>query len=275
MLIRYIPSPPHSSFEVGPLTFHFYALCIITGIAIAIWLGDKRLRAHDPALTSVVADVAIFAVPSGVIGGRIYHVLSSPSDYFGDTGSFLDIFAIWKGGLGIWGAISLGALGAYVGLRRVGQKRPDLTLPHFLVFLDALAPGILFAQAIGRIGNWFNVELFGRPLDAWWALEVPVGKRPSPLRTFETFHPTFLYEAIWCSLLALVLILLGKKFLPGQVFAIYIAGYCLGRFFIESIRIDSANLFFGLRQNEWVSIAVGALALAYFLRIRHKRKSLG
>ena len=275
MLIRYIPSPPHSSFEVGPLTFHFYALCIITGIAIAIWLGDKRLRAHDPALTSVVADVAIFAVPSGVIGGRIYHVLSSPSDYFGDTGSFLDIFAIWKGGLGIWGAISLGALGAYVGLRRVGQKRPDLALPHFLVFLDALAPGILFAQAIGRIGNWFNVELFGRPLDAWWALEVPVGKRPSALRTFETFHPTFLYEAIWCSLLALILILLGKKFLPGQVFAIYIAGYCLGRFFIESIRIDSANLFFGLRQNEWVSIAVGALALGYFLRIRHKRKSLG
>ena len=275
MLIRYIPSPPHSSFEVGPLTFHFYALCIITGIAIAIWLGDKRLRAHDPALTTVVADVAIFAVPSGVIGGRIYHVLSSPSDYFGDTGSFLDIFAIWKGGLGIWGAISLGALGAYVGLRRVGQKRPDLTLPHFFVFLDALAPGILFAQAIGRIGNWFNVELFGRPLDAWWALEVPVGKRPSALRTFETFHPTFLYEAIWCSLLALILILLGKKFLPGQVFAIYIAGYCLGRFFIESIRIDSANLFFGLRQNEWVSIAVGALALGYFLRIRHKRKSLG
>ena len=259
---------------MGPLTFHFYALCIITGIAIAIWLGDKRLRAHDPALTSVVADVAIFAVPSGVIGGRIYHVLSSPSDYFGDTGSFLDIFAIWKGGLGIWGAISLGALGAYVGLRRVGQKRPDLALPHFLVFLDALAPGILFAQAIGRFGNWFNVELFGRPLDAWWALEVPVGKRPSALRTFETFHPTFLYEAIWCSLLALILILLGKKFLPGQVFAIYIATYCLGRFFIESIRIDSANLFFGLRQNEWVSIAVGALALGYFLRIRHKRKSL-
>ena len=275
MLIRYIPSPPHSSFEVGPLTFHFYALCIITGIAIAIWLGDKRLRAHDPALTSVVADVAIFAVPSGVIGGRIYHVLSSPSDYFGDTGSFLDIFAIWKGGLGIWGAISLGALGAYVGLRRVGQKRPDLTLPHFVVFLDALAPGILFAQAIGRFGNWFNVELFGRPLDAWWALEVPASKRPPALKAFETFHPTFLYEAIWCSLIAIILILLGKKFLPGQVFAIYIAGYCLGRFFIESIRIDSANLFFGLRQNEWVSIAVGALALAYFLRIRQKRKSLG
>ena len=275
MLTRYIPSPPYSSFEVGPLTFHFYALCIIAGIAVAIWLGDKRLRAYDPSLTSVVADVAIFAVPSGIIGGRIYHVISSPNDFFGSTGSFLDIFAIWKGGLGIWGAISLGALGAYVGLRRVGRTRPEITLPPFLVLLDALAPGILFAQAIGRFGNWFNVELFGRPLDAWWALEVPVGKRPSTLRAFETFHPTFLYEALWCSLIAIILIFLSKKFLPGQVFAIYIAAYCLGRFFIESIRIDSANLFFGLRQNEWVSIAVGAIALASFIRIRQKRKSLG
>ena len=275
MFTRYIPSPPFSSFEVGPLTFHFYALCIIAGIAVAIWLGDKRLRSYDPSLTSVVGDVAIFAVPSGIIGGRIYHVISSPNDFFGSTGSFLDIFAIWKGGLGIWGAISLGALGAYVGLRRVGRTRPEITLPPFLVLLDALAPGILFAQAIGRFGNWFNVELFGRPLDAWWALEVPVGKRPSTLRAFETFHPTFLYEAIWCSLIAIILIFLSKKFLPGQVFAIYIAAYCLGRFFIESIRIDSANLFFGLRQNEWVSIAVGAIALASFIRIRQKRKSLG
>ena len=275
MFTLYIPSPPHSSFEVGPLTFHFYALCIIAGIAIAIWLGDKRLRAHDPSLTSVVADVAIFAVPSGIIGGRIYHVLSSPADFFGSTGSILDIFAIWKGGLGIWGAVSVGALGAYVGFRRVGRTRPEITLPHFLVFLDALAPGILLAQAIGRFGNWFNVELFGRPLDAWWALEVPLSNRPTALRAFETFHPTFLYEAIWCLLVAITLIVLGKKFLSGQVFAIYIASYCLGRFFIESIRIDSANLFFGLRQNEWVSIAVGALAIGYYLRIRQKRKSLG
>ena len=275
MFSRYIPSPPHSSFEVGPLTFHFYALCIIAGITIAIWLGDKRLRVHDPSLTSVVADVAIFAVPAGIIGGRIYHVLSSPSDFFGSTGSFLDIFAIWKGGLGIWGAISLGALGAYIGMRRVGRTRPEITLPSFPVLLDALAPGILFAQAIGRFGNWFNVELFGRPLDAWWALEVPVTKRPSALRAFETFHPTFLYEAIWCSLVAVILIFLGKKLYPGQVFAIYIATYCLGRFFIEGIRIDSANLFFGLRQNEWVSIAVGGLAFAYFLCLRHKQKSLG
>jgi prolipoprotein diacylglyceryl transferase len=275
MFTRYIPSPSQSSFEVGPLTFHFYALCIIAGIAVAIWLGDKRLRAHDPTLVTVVSDVAIFAVPAGIIGGRIYHVLSSPSDFFGRDGNFLDIFAIWKGGLGIWGAISLGALGAYVGYRRVSHTRTDIKLPHFLVLLDALAPGILFAQAIGRFGNWFNIELFGRPLDAWWALQVPVQKRPSTLRAFETFHPTFLYEAIWCSLVAIALILLRKRFLPGQVFAIYIASYCLGRFFIESIRIDSANLFFGLRQNEWVSIAIGGLALISFWRIAAKRKSLG
>jgi prolipoprotein diacylglyceryl transferase len=275
MFTRYIPSPSQSSFEVGPFTFHFYALCIIAGIAVAIWLGDKRLRAHDPALATVVSDVAIFAVPAGIIGGRIYHVLSSPSDFFGSSGSLLDVFAIWKGGLGIWGAISLGALGAYVGYRRVGRTRTDIKLPHFLVFLDALAPGILFAQAIGRFGNWFNVELFGKPLDAWWALQVPVQKRPADLRAFETFHPTFLYEAIWCSLVAIALILLRKRFLPGQVFAIYIASYCLGRFFIESIRIDSANLFFGLRQNQWVSIAIGALALISFMRIAAKRKSLG
>jgi prolipoprotein diacylglyceryl transferase len=274
MFTRYIPSPSQSTLEVGPLTFHFYALCIISGIAVAIWLGDKRLRAVDPALVTVVSDVAIFAVPFGIIGGRIYHVLSSPDDFFGGEGSPLDAFAIWKGGLGIWGAISLGALGAYWGYKRVGRKRTDISLPPFRIFLDALAPGILLAQAIGRFGNWFNIELFGRPLDAWWALEVPVGKRPSELRAFETFHPTFLYEAIWCSLVALALILLRKKLLAGQTFAIYIAAYCLGRFFIEGIRIDSANLFFGLRQNEWVSIVVGTLALGYFLRIHQKSKGL-
>ena len=274
MFTRYIPSPSQSALEIGPLTFHFYALCIIAGIAVAIWLGDKRLRSVDPALVNVVSDVAIFAVPFGIIGGRIYHVLSSPGDFFGSEGSPLDVFAIWKGGLGIWGAISLGALGAYWGYKRVGRKRTDVSLPPFRIFLDALAPGVLLAQAIGRFGNWFNIELFGRPLDTWWALEVPIGKRPADFRTFETFHPTFLYEAIWCSLAALTLILLRKKLLPGQTFATYVVAYCLGRFFIESIRIDSANVFFGLRQNEWVSIITGAIALAYFLRIRQQSKRL-
>jgi len=274
MFTRYLPSPPHSAFELGPLTFHFYALCIIAGVCVAIWLGDKRLRSYDPQLTSVVSDVAIVAVPTGIIGGRIYHVLSSPQDYFESARSFLEIFAIWNGGLGIWGAILLGVAGAHWGYRRVGRVRTDVNLPSFPIFLDALTPGVLFAQAIGRFGNWFNIELFGRPLDAWWALEVPIQSRPTDMRAFDTFHPTFLYEAIWCSLVALALILLRKKLLPGQTFAIYIAAYCLGRFFIEGIRIDSANVFFGFRQNEWVSVVVGALALGYFLRIRQKSKGL-
>lgn len=275
MFVRVIPSPSISYIELGPLTIHFYALCIIAGIAVAVWLGDKRLRSYDPSLTSVVADVAIIAVPSGIIGGRIYHVLSSPSEFFGSGASFLEVFAIWKGGLGIWGAISLGALGAYWGYKRVAQTRKDLALPSFAVFLDALAPGILLAQAIGRFGNWFNIELFGRPLETWWALEVPQSFRPSEVKTFETFHPTFAYEAIWCSLVALALLLISKKLHPGQTFALYIASYCVGRFFIENIRIDSANIFFGLRQNEWVSVLVGVAAIGIFARISQKHKVLG
>ena len=258
--------------ELGPLTIHYYALCIITGIAIAIWLGGKRFQYKTVQGQSIVSEVAIVAVPSGIIGGRIYHVISSPNAYFGANGSPIDAFKIWEGGLGIWGAISLGLFGAYLRYRSLAKK---VELPSFAVFADALAPGILFAQAIGRFGNWFNGELFGKPLDSWWAVEIPLRYRPNGFSEFESFHPTFLYEAIWCSLVAIALILLSKKFLQGQVFAIYIAAYCLGRFFIESIRIDSANLFFGLRQNEWVSITVGAIAIALFLRIRHKQKSLG
>lgn len=278
MFDRTIPSPSSSYLELGPLTLHFYALCIISGIAVAIWLGDKRLRAVDPNLRSVVADVSFYAIPSGIIGGRIYHVLSSPSDYFGSTGLFLEIFAIWKGGLGIWGAISLGALGAFVGYRRAIRSRPELNFPSFPQFLDALAPGILLAQAIGRIGNWFNVELFGAPLQGWWALEVPVASRPSGYTEFETFHPTFAYEAIWCLLVALFLLVLtrasqkdlSKGLQGGQTFALYIALYCVGRFFIEAIRIDDANLFLALRQNQWVSVAIGLTAIAIFAKLKNK-----
>ena len=168
MFARSIPSPSSSYLELGPLTLHFYSLCIIAGIAVAVWLGDKRFRAIDPELKSVVSDVAFYAVPSGIIGGRLYHVISSPSDYFGSGGEFLEIFAIWKGGLGIWGAISLGALGAFIGYKRAAKSRPEVTLPPFSQFLDALAPRVLFAQAVGRIGNWFNIELFGGPSQGWW-----------------------------------------------------------------------------------------------------------
>ena len=262
MLLAF-PTPSESALEIGPLTIHFYALCIIAGVAVAVWLGDRRFRAATPLGAGVVSEVAITAVPVGVIGGRIYHVISSPSNYFGANGTPVDALKIWEGGLGIWGAISLGLFGAYVRYR-VLQKR--IGLPSFAVFIDALAPGILFAQAIGRFGNWFNGELFGRPLDTWWALEVPSRYRPFGYNEFESFHPTFLYEAIWCVLVAIVLMKFGKKLKSGQVFAAYVAAYCFGRFFIELIRIDSANTIAGLRVNVWVSVIVGIGSLIYFAR---------
>ena len=262
MLIAF-PTPTQSALEIGPLTIHFYALCIIVGITIAIWLGDKRFTAQTANGKSVVSEVAITAVPVGVIGGRIYHVISSPSAYFGAEGNPMDAFKIWQGGLGIWGAISLGLFGAYLRYRSL-QKR--IELPSFAVFADALAPGILFAQAIGRIGNWFNGELFGRPLDTWWALDVPFKYRPCGYSKIESFHPTFLYEAIWCVVVAVLLIVFGKTLRAGQVFAAYVGAYCFGRFFIELIRIDSANTVAGLRVNVWVSVIVGIGSALFFLR---------
>jgi prolipoprotein diacylglyceryl transferase len=262
-LLLAFPTPSNSALEIGPLTIHFYALCIIAGVAVAVWLGDRRFRASTALGAGVVSEVAITAVPVGVIGGRIYHVISSPSDYFGANGNLIDALKIWEGGLGIWGAISLGLLGAYVRYR-VLQKR--IELPSFAVFIDALAPGILLAQAIGRFGNWFNGELFGRPLDTWWALEVPSRYRPFGYNEFESFHPTFLYEAIWCVLVAIVLMRFGTSLRSGQVFSAYVATYCFGRFFIELIRIDSANTIAGLRVNVWVSMIVGIGSVIIFAR---------
>lgn len=260
-MIRSIPSPTISELELGAFTFHLYALCIISGITIAIWLGDKRFRSHAPDAKSVVSEVAIIAVPAGIIGGRIYHVITSPDAYFGSGGYPLDAFKIWEGGLGIWGAISLGAIGAWLRYRQIAKQAQ---LPSFAIFLDALAPGILLAQAIGRFGNWFNIELFGRPLNAPWALEVPAQYRPTSYATFETFHPTFIYESLWCAILALVLIRLGKRLGPGQIFSLYVMIYSIGRLGIESIRIDSAHTIAGLRLNIWVSLVVAVAGAVTF-----------
>jgi prolipoprotein diacylglyceryl transferase len=258
-----IPTPSFSVIEVGPLSIHAYALCIIAGVAIAIWLGNRRVIKAFPQASGIVSDVAIIAVPSGVIGGRIYHVISSPDQYFGKGGQPLDALKIWQGGLGIWGAISLGAVGALIAYRQLARTRE---LPQFRYFLDALAPGILFAQAIGRWGNWFNGELYGRPTDLPWALEIPRNLRSVEYRDFETFHPTFLYESLWCLLLGLILIKFSSRLRGGQIFSLYILGYCAGRLVFEALRIDEASLIFGVRINIFVSIAVGALAALAFQR---------
>jgi prolipoprotein diacylglyceryl transferase len=270
-MFKSIPTPTLSKVDIGPFTFHFYALCIIAGIAIAIWLGDKRLVAaglkQGLQLKGVISEIAVIAVPAGVIGGRLYHVITTPDPYFGADGDLLEILKIWNGGLGIWGAIALGAAGALLSYRRLSKK---MELPSFGIILDSLAPGILLAQAIGRFGNWFNAELFGRPLDTWWSLEIPYKYRPRGFGLFETFHPTFLYEAIWSSLLAIALIKFGKRWASGATFAIYIAGYSLGRFFIESIRIDPAETISGLRLNQWTSVVIFALGLSIFYRLQRK-----
>ncbi|MFM8205680.1 MAG: prolipoprotein diacylglyceryl transferase [Actinomycetales bacterium] len=252
-----IPSPSKSTLELGPLTIHFYALCIITGIALAIAIGSRRFVAKG-GNSGLVGDIAIFAVPAGIIGGRLYHVITSPEKYLTDPISAL---FIWEGGLGIWGAISLGAVAAYLAFRR-NPKRGEIP---FSIFADALAPGLLVAQAVGRFGNWFNKELFGRPLDAPWALQIPEKYRPIGFSNFETFHPTFLYEAIWCLFVALLLVKVRffRELRSGSIFALYVAGYSLGRGIIETFRIDDANLILGLRLNVWTSALLFSVALLY------------
>jgi len=263
-----IPSPSLSSFSVGPLTIHFYALCIITGIAAAIWIGRKRY-ANLGGNPDDVSEVAIWAVPFGIIGGRIYHVITSPAQYFGANGNPLDALRIWEGGLGIWGAISLGAVGAYL------YFRTHKTTLNFRQLLDSLAPGVVVAQAIGRIGNYFNQEVFGKPTELPWGLEIDPVNRPDGFESYATFHPTFLYELLWCLVVAVLLIKL-PGFLKqiaskqGDIFALYILGYTLGRVWIESLRIDEANLILGLRLNIWVSLIVLITASAYLIASKRR-----
>jgi prolipoprotein diacylglyceryl transferase len=263
-----IPSPSFTSFSVGPLTVHFYALCVIAGISIAIWIGRKRY-ANLGGNPDDVSEVAIWAVPFGIIGGRIYHVITSPSQYFGANGNPIDALRIWEGGLGIWGAISLGAVGAYL------YFRTHKTSLNFRQLLDSLAPGVVVAQAIGRIGNYFNQEVFGKPTKLPWGLEIDLANRPNGFESYSTFHPTFLYELLWCLVVAVLLIKLPgflKQITPkqGDVFALYILGYTAGRVWIETLRIDEANLIFGLRLNIWVSFIVLITASAYLIASKRR-----
>ena len=262
------PSPSFSSFSVGPLTIHLYALCIIAGIAVAIWIGRKRY-ANLGGNPDDVSEVAIWAVPFGIIGGRIYHVITSPKQYFGANGNPIDALRIWEGGLGIWGAISLGTVGAYIYFK---THKTSLNFPQLL---DSLAPGVVLAQAIGRIGNYFNQEVFGKPTELPWRLGIDPVNRPNGYEGYSTFHPTFLYELLWCLGVAVLLIKLPgflKKMTArqGNVFALYILGYTSGRVWIETLRIDEANLILGVRLNIWVSFIVLITATAYLIASKRR-----
>ena len=256
-LLAFIPSPSQGVWNLGPLPVRAYALLIIAGIIVAIVVGSRRYVARGGS-AGVIGDIALWAVPFGIIGGRLYHVLTDWQLYFAPGGSgIIGALRIWDGGLGIWGAVALGGLGAWIGARRLGVALPPIA--------DAIAPGIALAQAIGRWGNWFNQELFGAPTTLPWGLEIAPQYRPEGYAEFATFHPTFLYESLWMVGVALVLIWADKRFHMGhgRVFALYVLLYTIGRGWIEYLRIDTANTILGLRLNLWTSILVGLGALAY------------
>lgn len=268
-----IPSPPAewASFSLGPVTVHAYALCILAGIILALILTQKRFVSFG-GHADAVWDIAIWAIPFGIIGGRLYHVVSSPDAYFGPEGDLARIPQIWQGGLGIWGAIALGAVGAWIGARRAGVR--------LSAFADAAAPGVLLAQAVGRLGNWFNQELFGAPTTLPWGLEIdadnvnfPPDQDPGTL-----FHPTFLYELLWNLVGVALLLLLARKFRlrGGRMFWLYAAYYTLGRVWIEALRVDDAEMvtLFGVTQrlNVWTSIAVFLVAVAVLIYLSVKRR---
>ncbi|WP_435300110.1 prolipoprotein diacylglyceryl transferase [Timonella sp. A28] len=257
-VIASIPSPSESVWYLGPVPVRAYALAILTGIVVAVWLTSRRMVARGGTADDVF-DISMWAVPFGIIGGRIYHVISSPRAYFGEDGDPIKALYIWEGGLGIWGAIALGAVGAWIGCKRKGVRFAD--------FADALAPGLLLAQAIGRLGNWFNQELFGKPTTLPWGLEIDDAHLPAGFESGTLFHPTFLYELVWCVAAALLLLWLDKKFTfkPGQVFWLYVVFYTLGRLWIETLRIDAAEMVLGLRLNVWTSLGVLALGIVGFL----------
>lgn len=264
----YIPAPPPgwSSISIGPLVIHAYAICIIAGIFFAIWYTTRRWVERGGA-SEVVGSVAFWAVPFGIIGGRLYHLITSPDQYFGEGGHPIDALKIWNGGLGIWGAVALGALGAYIGCRRQGVS--------FVTFMDAAAPAVLIAQAIGRLGNYFNQELFGSPTHLPWGLWVDVQYRPAGFEVYHTFHPTFLYELIWNLVGAVLIVYLDKRFdlRGGRVFWLYVMVYTSGRLWIEMVRIDDAHHFFGIRVNVFVAAIalVGSTIMFFWLGARQRR----
>lgn len=256
-----IPSPSQGVWYLGPVPIRGYALSIILGIVAAIWIGERRWIARG-GRSGEVTDLALWAVPFGLVGGRLYHVVTDYQLYFGDDRNPVTALYVWRGGLGIWGAVALGAVGVMIGARRNGIK--------VLPMLDALAPGVLVAQALGRWGNWFNQELFGRPTDVPWALEVsPATAVAAGFPAGTTFHPTFLYEFLWNLAAFAVVIWADRRFRlgHGRVVALYVMTYTLGRGWIEYLRIDDVQMddILGLRLNVWTSIVLFVAAAAYFV----------
>ena len=269
-----IPSPTISTFQLGPLVIHFYALFILAGIIVAVVLTAGRMK--DRGMEAGLAiDIAIWAVPMGIIGGRLFHVATHLNDYFGEGKDWTAMFRLWEGGLAIYGAIILGSVGAYIACQvDIKPLKIESAGIRFLSFADALVPGLLAAQALGRWGNYFNNELFGAPTDLPWGILIPFGNESYPAGLPEglAFHPTFLYESLWSLLGIAVLLLLERRFNLrwGRMFAAYLMWYSFGRFFVESIRLDPSDVFFGLRTNQISALAGILVGLALFMIQRAK-----
>lgn len=276
MILANIPSPPQGVWRIGPVPIRAYALCIIAGIIVAMWIGIRRYEARG-GNPDTVWDAAIVAIPAGIIGGRAYHVITDHDKYFGEGKNPWQAFNISAGGLGIWGAVALGAVGVWLLMR---FKRVP-----FAPLADALAPGVVLAQGIGRLGNWFNQELYGAPTEVPWALDlyyrVDEAGNYAPLtgrstgEVIASVHPTFLYELLWNLLVFTFLIWADRRYRlgHGRVLWLYVAGYTFGRFFIELMRTDEATLILGLRVNTWVSAILFILAIIMFLRTPRGRET--
>jgi prolipoprotein diacylglyceryl transferase len=263
MPLSFIPSPPTNGFHIGPLFIHYYGVMYVIGITLAILITQRRVRraGGDPSL---VGDIALWAVPAGIIGGRIYFDITTPSQI---PHEWYGVFAIWSGGLGIWGGVAAGAL---VGAWRVRRAGANVAL-----FADAVAPALLVAQAIGRIGNYFNKELFGRPTSLPWGLIIPMQYRPAGYTAYRTFQPTFLYELIWDLLLAALLVWLGnhRRIRPPGLFALYVTGYSAFRIFEETLRIDNSKHFLGLRLNFYVASVLTLAGIIWFVRSQRGKRA--
>jgi prolipoprotein diacylglyceryl transferase len=253
-----IPSPSSSSISIGPIELNAYGLMIALGVIAAVWLTGKRMEKKGVGTSDDISAIAMWAVPAGVVGARLYHVVTDWDRFSGNIG---DIVKVWEGGLGIWGGIALGVLVGMWSARRRGLDT--------LAVVTCATPALALAQAVGRWGNWFNQELFGGPTTLPWALEISDAKTSAAgYAVGTTFHPTFLYESLWCLVLCGVLLLVDRKvsLRPGRLFFVYSAGYSLMRFFIEGLRIDKAHESGGLRLNQWVSLAVFVVSCAVLVR---------
>jgi prolipoprotein diacylglyceryl transferase len=263
-VLAYIPSPHTGVVDLGPLQLHMYGLTLLVAILACIWLTGKRWTALGGDW-DLVTRVAVWGVAFGVVGARAYHDITSWNEV--PDPKWQGIFEVWKGGLGVWGGILLGTLVGVVVVKRAGASIP--------LFMDATAPGLLLAQGIGRIGNWWNQELYGKPTSLPWGLKIDAAHLPADPKYlgYTTFHPTFLYELIWDVVGVALLIWAGRRFRlnPPNLFAAYVAWYCFGRFFEELLRIDPAHHFAGLRLNAWVSLVVFVCAVAYF--VVHQRRA--